>query len=401
MLAASNSTWCDVDSSTRTTVYTLEEICGVIGITGSLVLLLICIRSGQWKCMLGRLVTLLAMADFLFGILCYSKPLLEPCPNRCGWYEGSFRLAQVWSVVLSAAIALAILCALLKKPFLVSKFHIVTAASLPVAFVLNSGYIVWPSFDPHEGDACTCASRPEAVTMFEAVLGFTFCMCAATHIFGIAVMRSQSPASVVRRAHLSASRYVVAFLASYGPYVLSRLLFQLGFLGNDNTSCTTWWVEQVRDMFYDLAGFFNLIAYQAVRMPNITRAAVTFGERETRTFARDTEPPGERTGGGRRRRQAPAEAEWELLLMCDDEDLTFGLEPEVQAGQTFESEMGIRSMTFQPPDPGGDPDPISFATTLTEDHEDGGRAPLPSWGPGSPQQRKHKVEEEERRQDPT
>lgn len=320
---------CRVSDSIVNQVETFTTVSGLVGIGGSSLLLLICLCKGQYRSdlVLGRLVLLLALSDLLANLWLFGpnwiqnrRLSLNPCVPWCGWWLGGVRFLQAWSVVLSAGIALAVLFALLKKPDSVQRFRHFPAVSIPIAFVLNLNYVFYPAYLPSdEGQFrpdAYCVSPDASQDTFEGLLIVIFFAVWAVHCFGIIEMRKHSPGSVVRRAYKCASRYLVAFLLSYGPYVVTRLLLEAQILRTN--SCGFWWAQHVRDMCYIAAGFFNLIAYQAVRIQEIAQSVVTFGGSEEHTFFTRRARPRRRRPSQHEQHASETDGplrEWGFLLM--------------------------------------------------------------------------------------
>lgn len=271
---------------------------GLLSMAASSLLFLLCIYGRSYRAILGRLVTVLAIADlatncwiFIPNWIKNGSLHFDPSwVDNCAVWIGGVRLLQVWSIVLAASIAVAILLALWKWNTLLDKMRWAPVASVPLACALNLGYLVAPSYkaqsDPYPFPYCE--STNAAALIFAGELLGTFAVLGAVHIFGIIKMQEHSPGSVVRRAWQSASRYLLAFLATNACYVISVMSKQFKFLAL--WSCTSWWWHNVRISFYVSAGLFNLLAFGGFTCKDRLRV-VTFGGTEERSFASSGRSP--------------------------------------------------------------------------------------------------------------
>lgn len=268
---------------------TTMTVAGLVSMGASTVLLVRSRQDGRAQSVLGRLVTLLAVADlwctlwlFVPNWLRNGSFTLNPCVEWCGVWLGGVRLLQVWSVVLSAAMTLAVLLVLMKKPVAVEALRCAGVATLPVAALLNIFYFIQPATLDTSGPDYYCDSPTISKTFFEGTLCCSFLFVVVAFLRGILQVRRDDPGAVTRRFFPAVSSYMLAFILSWGPYVLTRILLSLGVL--EENSCPHWYAQHVRDVCYVMNGVFNGLAFELTVWNLQARQVVTFGATETRSF---------------------------------------------------------------------------------------------------------------------
>lgn len=282
--------------------------------------------------MLGRLVTVLALSDLLTSLWnyvpnwAYNRSVWEgPGVPWCGLWIAGIRLGQLWSVIISGCIALAIFAAVLKKPAGVQALWHAPLWSLPVAILLNLAYVLYPSRRITEGVPQPYCSSPEvSENVFAAELVATCLLILALHGFSYSSMRKCAPDSVVRRSFVAASHYLSAFSCTWAPYVISILLLRADVVSAD--SCSMFGLQITRDICYSLNGLFNLVVHSHIR--TMEPLVVTFREEESVVVgdAAESVVTGSRststfvaTGLLRQasRMTTAVPPEWQLLILCD------------------------------------------------------------------------------------
>lgn len=288
--------WIDVANA-------LISLAAVVGMIGSGLLLRTCLQEGQ-RSILGRLVTWVAVADLSVNVWVYVTSwignrslLLRPVLSGCWWYIPVQRVLQLWSALLPAGIALAILLALVKLPRALKWMRFAPAASLPLAILLNLGAILdhsrfryFANGRPQAFCGFTMSLKELAASSFSfpiEILGI-FIMIFVIHLYGVWKVQKLSPAGVAKRAFNSASRFLLAFVAAWFVTVGYVLVASNGEWLADESCALKVVLPSLQDFFMALSGFFNFLAYRGASLQDGSRQGrvVSFGRPELVTFGR-------------------------------------------------------------------------------------------------------------------
>lgn len=266
-----------------------------VGMVASAALLWLAVRNKQRKPLLQRLVLWIAVVDLVMNIENSVPKWVQHdkfdfwkdgsvhnvgSAPLCGLWMGTLRLLQLWSVLIAASIALAMLFAANRKHGLLKLLRHAPLLALPIALCLNATYVVKLPPQTEVGERADCDPTGGVwgkVFAFELIT--VFLLIAAMHTAAYHHTRSCSPGSVTRRAFGDVTGFLFAFFLTWA---LPCLDIFVRHTFDPNPGCD--WVRfQLQQITGDLSGLFNLIAYWQVST-RPSGSAVTFGQAEERFF---------------------------------------------------------------------------------------------------------------------
>eukprot|EP00929_Paragymnodinium_shiwhaense_P107819 TRINITY_DN74179_c0_g1_i1.p1 TRINITY_DN74179_c0_g1~~TRINITY_DN74179_c0_g1_i1.p1 ORF type:complete len:436 (-),score=60.55 TRINITY_DN74179_c0_g1_i1:800-2107(-) len=211
-------------------------------------------------------------------------------PPWCSPYHAIARSLQLLSAMLASAVAFGLLAAIMKSKLVLAGLRHAHFLLTPLAFLMNLHFFSAKERRWHHRTPFPyCQVRRVSEVVFTMELSVLLVAVIVVHAYVYWRMKQAVPRSVLDRSVRNGSKYIMAFFASYGVYIISQVY--VVFYGRNPENGVFWAWHISRDAMYNMHGFFNYLAFLSHRKLDSERPQanqfdlpVTFGANEEIEF---------------------------------------------------------------------------------------------------------------------